>query len=98
MFCKIFGTGEDQILVIRSVDANGKPIVNLNFEGATYVGSDDRGLICIQLSFDTIEQAQAALEQVNEEEARAAVDDWKIKLKETLGQEAQQLDATRKPS
>lgn len=93
MFCKIFGEGDSQILLVRSVDENGKPIVNLTYEGATYVSSDSCGLICIRLTFDTLEQAQAALEQVNEEEARETVAEWNVKLAETLAHEAKQIDA-----
>lgn len=91
MFCKIFSEGDDQILVLRSVNAAGQAIVNINFEDITYAGGQDRGLVCVSVQFPSLVDAQAALEAINEEEARSVVDDWKQKLAETIVGEEQQL-------
>jgi len=93
MFCKIFGEGDSQILIIRSVNHEGVPILNLNFEDNVYVGDDSgAGLVCISHAFPTLEGAQAALESIDEEEARDAVDSWKKQLAQTLADEAKQLN------
>jgi hypothetical protein len=91
MFCKIFGEGDSQILVIRSVNQTGEAIVNINFEEITYAGGQDRGLVCVSVSFPSLKDAQAALERIGEDEAREVVADWKQRLAETLIAEEQQV-------
>lgn len=95
MFCKIFGSGDDQILVLRSVNQTGQAIVNINFEDITYAGGEDRGLVCVSVEFPSLADAQRALEAIGEDEARDVVADWKQKLSETIAQEEAQLAAQK---
>lgn len=96
MFTKIFGSDDDQLLIVRTTDSNQTPTINLSFE-AVVTAAGQVGLVCIVFPYPNEEEWRIAFEVFCEDERplREVVASWRNRLAKQIEKERAEL-TTRK--